>query len=130
MPLSWALRVQYSLRTRRDHLPDRTHLVGAAALHPLVPVGQGGKFGLGRYNSISGRKRAIFGARRQIYTENFGQGLRSGRRRQRPWPWDPLILVVPLKRLPHSGEMLSRLLLQDQLPGITSEGQVLYKFVH
>jgi hypothetical protein len=42
----------------------------------------------------------------------------------------PEILVVPLERLHHSGEMLSRLLLQDQLPGLASEGQAPYKFVH
>ena len=93
-------------------------------------VGQGGKFGVGRYGAIGSRKSPLFDACRQIYPENFGQGLRSGRRREAPWVRDPLILVVPLKRLPHSGEMRSRVLLQDQLPGITSEGQVLYKFVH
>ena len=90
----------------------------------MVAVGQGGKFGLGRYGAIGGRKRPIFGAPRQIYPENFGQGLRSGRRRQRPWARDPRILVVRLERLPHSGEMRSRLLLQGRPPGFASEGKV------
>ena len=93
----------------------------------MVAVGQGGKFGLGRYGAIGGRKRPIFGAPRQIDPENFGQGLRSGRRRQRPWARDPRILVVPLLKRPHSGEIGILPLLHDRLPGITSEGQVLYK---
>jgi hypothetical protein len=95
-----------------------------------VPVGLGGKIGAGRYNSTTARKSPLFGTSRQIDQENFGQGLRSGRRREVPWGRDPRILVVPVKRLPHPGEMLSRPLLQDQPLGITSEGQVLYKFVH
>ena len=98
-------------------------MVGAAALHHMVAVGQGGKFGLGRYGAIGGRKRPIFGAPRQIYPENFGQGLRSGRRRQRPWPRDPRIFVVRLERLPHSGEMRSPPLLQGRPPGLASEGR-------
>ena len=122
-PLHRPLRVQDSLRTRRDDLGGRTHLVGAAALHPMVAVGQGGKFGLGRYGAISGRKRPLFDASRQIYQENFGQGLHPVHRREAPWARDPRILVVPLKRLPHSGEMLSRLLLHDRHPGLASEGQ-------
>ena len=98
-PLNWPLRVQDSLRTRRDHLPDRKNLVGAAALHPLVPVGQGGKFGLGRYGAIGGRKRPIFGAPREVYTKNFGQGLHSGRRREGPGARHPRTLVGPLQKL-------------------------------
>ena len=98
-------------------------MVGAAALHPMVAVGQGGKFGLGRYGAIGGRKRPLFDACRQIDQENFGQGLQSGRRQEMPWGRDPRILVVPLKRLPHSGEMLSRALLHDRPPGLASEGQ-------
>ena len=90
-------------------MPGRTHLVGAAARHPMLAVGQGGKFGVGRYGAIIGLKRPLFDACRQIYQENFGQGLHSGRRREAPGPRDPQNLVVPLKRLPHSGEMLSRL---------------------
>ena len=31
-------------------------MIGAAALHHMVAVGQGGKFGLGRYGAIGGRK--------------------------------------------------------------------------
>ena len=104
--------------------------VGAAALYQRVLVGLGGKIGVGRYNSTTGRKSPLFDAPREMITENFGQGLHSGRRQERPWGQDPRILVVHLLRLPHSGEMLSRPLLQGRLPGITSEGQVLYKFVH
>jgi hypothetical protein len=129
-PLNRPLRVHDSLRTRRDDLGVRLHTVGAAALYPRVPVGLGGKIGVGRYNSISGRKSPLFDACRQIYTENFGQGLRSGRRRQRPWARDPRILVVRLERLPHSGEMLSRLLLQADLRVSQVRAKVLYKFVH
>ena len=44
-----------------------------------------------------------------------------------PWGRDPQILVVPLLKLPHYGEISRLLLLHDRLPGITSEGQVLYK---
>ena len=124
-PLNRPLRVQDCLRTRRGHLPARAHPVGAAALHPLVPVGQGGKFGLGRYGAISGRKRAIFGDLRLPDQENFGQGLHSGRRREVPWGRDPRIRVVHLKRLPHSVEISRLLLLQGRLPGLSSEGQVL-----
>ena len=40
---------------------------------------------------------------------------------------DRQILVVPLLKLPHFGEISRLLLLHDRLPGITSEGQVLYK---
>ena len=98
-------------------------MVGAAALHPPVRVGQGGKFGLGRYGAISGRKRPIFGAPRQIYQENFGQGLQSDRRQEMPWPRDPRILVVPLQRLPHSGEISRLPLLQGRPPGLAREGQ-------
>ena len=125
MPLNRPLRVQHCLRTRRDDLPGRTRLVGAAALHPLVAVGQGGKFGLGRYGAIGGRKRPLFDPCRQIYTENFGQGLQSGRRQEAPRARDPRILYVPLKRLPHSGEIVGLLLLHDRPPGLASEGQAL-----
>ena len=93
-PLHRPLRGQHSLRTRRDDLPGRAHLVGAAALHPLVAVGQGGKFGLGRYGAIGGRKRPLFDACRQIDPENFGQGFHSGRRLEVPCPRDPRILVA------------------------------------
>jgi hypothetical protein len=93
-PLCRPLRVQGSLRTCRGHLPDRTHLVGAAALHPLVPVGQAGKFGLGRYGAISGRKSPLFDACRLPDQENFGQGFHPVRRREAPWGRDPWILVV------------------------------------
>ena len=113
------------MHTRRDDLPDGTHLVGAAALHPMVQAGQGGKFGLGRYGAIIGRKRPLFDACWQIYPENFGQGLHSGRRQEMPWGRDPRILVVPLKRLPHSGEIVGLLLLHDRPPGLASEGQAL-----
>ena len=44
-----------------------------------------------------------------------------------PWGQDPRILIVPLQKLHHSGEILSLLLLHDQLPGITSDGKALYK---
>ena len=122
-PLHRPLRGQDCLRTRRDDLSGRTHLVGAAALHPLVAVGQGGKVGLGRYGAISARKRPLFDACRQIDQENFGQGLQSGRRREAPRPRDPRILVVRLKRLPHSGEITRLPLLHDRPPGLASEGQ-------
>ena len=101
------------------------HLVGAAALHPIAQVGQGGKFGLGRYGAIGARKSPLFDACRQIYPENFGQGLHSGRRLEMPRARDPRILVVPLKRLPHSGEIVSLPLLHDRPPGLASEGQTL-----
>ena len=74
-----------------------------------------------------GRKSPHFEASRQIDRENFRQGLLSGFRQEMPWGRDPQILVVPLLKLPHSGEISRLLLLHDQLPGITSEGQVLYK---
>ena len=122
-PLHRPLGGQDCLRTRRDDLPGRTRLVGAAALHPMVAVGQGGKVGVGRYGAIGGRKKPIFGAPRQIYQENFGQGLHSGRRREAPGPRDPQNLVVPLKRLPHSGEIFRRPLLQGRPPGLAREGQ-------
>ena len=98
-------------------------MVGAAALHHMVAVGQGGKFGLGRYGAISGRKSPLFDAPRQIDQENFGQGLQSGRRQEMPWGRDPRILVVRVKRLPHSGEITRRPLLHDRPPGLASEGQ-------
>ena len=129
-PLNLPLRVQDSLCTRRDDLGVRLHTVGAAALYQRVLVGLGGKIGVGRYNSTTGRKSPLFDASRQIDQENFGAGLQSDLRQEMPWVRDPRILVVRLLRLPHAGEMLSRPLLQGRLPGITSEGQVLYKFVH
>ena len=89
----------------------------------MVAVGQGGKFGLGRYGAIGGRKRPLFAPCRQIYTENFGQGLQSGRRQEMPWGRDPRILVVPLLKLPHSGEISRLPLLQGRPPGLASEGQ-------
>ena len=124
-PLHRPLRGQDCLRTRRDDLPGRAHLVGAAALHPMVAVGQGGKFGLGRCAAISAQKRPTFVTCWQIYQENFGQGLHSGRRLEMPRARDPRILVVPLKRLPHSGEIVSLPLLHDRPPGLASEGQTL-----
>ena len=124
-PLHRPLRGQDCLRARRDDLTARTRLVGAAALHPMVAVGQGGKFGLGRYGAIGGRKKPLFDACRQIYPENFGQGLQSDLRQQMPWGQDPRILVVPLKRLPHSGEIVSLPPLHDRPPGLASEGQAL-----
>ena len=101
------------------------HVVGAGELYQRVLVGLGGKIGVGRYNSTTGRKSPLFDASRQIDPENFGQGLQSGRRREAPGPRDPQNLVVPLKRLPHSGEMLSLPLLHDRPPGLASEGQAL-----
>ena len=124
-PLHRPLGGQDCLRTRRDDLGGRTHLVGAAALHPMVGVGQGGKFGLGRYGAIGGRKRPLFDACRQIYPVNFGQGFHSGRRQEMPGGRDPQILVVPLQKLLHPGEILSLPLLYDRPPGLASEGQAL-----
>ena len=98
-PLNGPLRVQDSLRARRGRLPDRTHLVGAAALHLLVQVGQAEKFGLGRYNSISGRKSPLFDASRQIYQENFAQGLQSVLPQEAPWARDPRHLVLTVVRI-------------------------------
>ena len=91
----------------------------------MVAVGQGGKFGLGRYGAIGGRKRPLFDACRQIDQENFGQGLQSGRRREAPWARDPQILAVLLVRLLHPGEISRRPLLQGRPPGLASEGQAL-----
>ena len=124
-PLHRPLRVQDCLRTRRDDLGVRLHTVGAAELYQRVLVGLRGKIGVGRYNSTTGRKSPLFDACRQIYQENFGQGLQSGRRQEMPWGRDPRILVVPLKRLPHSGEIVSLLLLHDRPPGLAREGQAL-----
>jgi hypothetical protein len=129
-PLNRPLRVQDCLRTRRDDLGVRLHTVGAAALYRRVLVGLGGEIGVGRYNSTTGRKSPLFDASREIVTKNFGQGLHSGRWQEMPWGRDPRILVVPLKRLPHSGEILSLPLRQGRPPGIASEGQAPYKFVH
>ena len=98
-PLNQPLRVQDCLRTCREYLPGHTRLVGAAALHSMVAVGQGGKFGLGRYGAIIGRKRPLFDACRKIYQENSGQGLQSGRRQEVPRARDPRIVVGPLQKL-------------------------------
>ena len=122
-PLHRPLRGQDSLCTRRDDLGVRLHMVGAGELYQRVLVGLRGKIGVGRYNSTTGRKRPIFGAPRQIYQENFGQGLQSDLRQEMPWGQDPRILVVPLKRLPHSGEIASPPLLQGRPPGLAREGQ-------
>ena len=98
-PLNWRLRVQDFLCTRREDLGVRLHLVGAGELYQRVLVGLRGKIGVGRYTSTTGRKRPIFGAPRQIYTENFGQGLQSGRRREVPGARHPRTLVGPLQKL-------------------------------
>ena len=122
-PLNRPLRGQDCLRPRREDLGVRLHMVGADELYQRVLVGLRGKIGVGRYGAIGGRKRPLFDACRQIYPENFGQGLHSVRRREAPRARDPRILVVPLERLLHPGEMLSRSLLHDRLPGLASEGQ-------
>ena len=101
-PLNWPLRVQDFLCTRRDDLGVRLHMVGAAALYPRVLVGLGGKIGAGRYNSTTGRKSPFFDARRQIYTENFGQGLQSGRRREVPVARHPAHLLDPCRNFEQS----------------------------
>ena len=124
-PLNRPLRVRDCLRTRRDDLGVRLHIVGAGELYRRVLVGLRGKIGVGRYGAISGRKRPHFDACRQIYQENFGQGLQSGRRQEMPWGRDPRILVVPLLKLPHSGEITRLPLLHDRPPGLASEGQTL-----
>ena len=106
------------------------HLVGAAALYQRVLVGLGGKFGLGRYNSISGRKSPLFDASRQIDTENFCQGFHSGLRLEMPRARDPRILVAaggayptweidPAPRLARADLRVSRV-----------RAKALYKFVH
>ena len=95
--------------TRRENLGVCLHIVGADELYQRVLVFLRGKIGVGRYNSIGGRKRPLFDVCRQIYQENFCQGIQSDLRQEMPWGWDPRILVVPLLKLPHSGEMLSRL---------------------
>ena len=98
-PPNRPLRVQDSLRTRREDLGIRLHMVGAGELYQRVLVGLGGKIGAGRYNSTTGRKSPLFDAPRQIYQKNFGQGLHSGRRQELPGGRDPQILVVPLQKL-------------------------------
>ena len=98
-------------------------MVGAGELYQRVLVGLGGKIGVGRYNSTTGRKSPLFDPCRQIYTENFGQGLQSGRRREAPRARDPLILVGPLQKLLHPGEILNLPLLHDRPPGLASEGR-------
>ena len=73
-------------------------------------------------------EKALFSTLPGKFTrKNFAQGFHSGRRQEVPWDPEPLILVVPLQKLHQSGEIISLLLLHDQLPGITSEVQVLYK---
>ena len=98
-PLNRPLRVQDCLRTRREDLGVRLHIVGADELYQRVLVGLRGKIGVGRYNSTTGLKSPLFGAPRQIYTENFGQGLQSGRRREVPGARHPRTLVGPLQKL-------------------------------
>ena len=93
-PLNRPLRVQDSLRTRREHLGVRLHMVGADELYQRVLAGLGGKIGVGRYNSTTGRKSPLFDACRQIYPENFGRGFKSGRRQEMLWTWDPRALVL------------------------------------
>ena len=95
-PLNWPLRVQDSLCTRREDLGVRLNIVGADELYQRVLVGLRGKIGVGRYGAISGRKSPLFDARREIYPENFGQGLQSDLRQEMPWGQDPRILVVLL----------------------------------
>ena len=55
--------------------------------------------GFGVIASMIGRKSPFFGASRQIYTENFGPGLLSGRRREVPGARHPRTLVGPLQKL-------------------------------
>ena len=93
-PLNQPLRVQDCLRTRRDDLGLRLHTVGAAALYQRVLVSLGGKIGVGRYNSTTGRKSPLFDPCRQIDPENFGQGFHSGLRLEMPRGRDPQILVA------------------------------------
>ena len=57
--------------------------------------------------------------------ENFGQGFHPVRRREAPRARDSRILVLAFLILPHSGEILSLLLLHDRPPGLASEGQTL-----
>ena len=93
-PLNRPLRVQDCLHTRREDLGVRLHIVGADELYQRVLVGLRGKIGVGRYDSISGRKSPTFATCRQIDPENFGQGLHSDRRQDILWGRDPLILVA------------------------------------
>jgi hypothetical protein len=129
-PLNRPLRGQDCLRTRRDDLGVRLHTVGAAALYQRVLVGLGGKIGVGRYNSTTGRKSPLFDACRQIYPENFGQGFKSGRRQEMLWTWDPLIFV--LDDCPHF--MWERCAVgcfsRADFRVSQVRGQALYKFVH
>ena len=77
--------------------------------------------------AIIGRKSPLFDPSRKIYRENFRQGLQSDLWQEMPWGQDPRILFVPLLKLHHSGEISRVLLLQGRLPGLASEGEVLYK---
>ena len=97
-PLNRPLRVQDCLRTRRDDLGVHLHTVGAAALYQRVLVGLGGKIGVGRYNSTTGRKSPTFVTGRQIYPENFALRLQSGLRQEVPWTWDPRALFLTMVR--------------------------------
>ena len=74
-------------------------LVGAGELYPMVLTWWSSSLAFRRWAAIIGRKRPLFDACRQIYQENFGQGLHSGRRREAPWGRDPCTLVVPLQKL-------------------------------
>ena len=98
-PLHRPLRVQDCLRTRRDDLPGRMHLVSVAARHPMVAVWVGGKIGVGRCAAISAQKSPTFATCRQIYTKNFGQGLQSDLRQEMPGARHPRTLVGPLQKL-------------------------------
>ena len=99
-------------------LPDWTHIVGAAALYLRVEVWQRGSSWVRRWAAIIGRKSPLFDASRQIYQENFSLGLQSVLRHEVPGGRDPQILVLPFKRLPHYGEMRSRVLLQTRHLGL------------
>ena len=70
------------------------HIVGADELYQMVLVCLRGKIGVRRYKSIIGENSPIFDASRQIYQENFGQGLHSGRRRELPWGREPFFIVA------------------------------------
>ena len=80
-----------------------------------MQVGQAGKFGVGRYGAISGRKTPLFDVFRLPDQENFGQGLQADLRQEMPRARHPRILVVLLKRLPHSGACSGIPLLQADL---------------
>ena len=93
-PLNRPLRVQDCLRTLREDLGVRLHIVGAEELYQRVLVGLRGKIGVGIYNSTTGRKSPLLDACREIYTENFGQGFHSGLQLEMTRARDPQILVA------------------------------------